>query len=114
MTAFGTTQFSVLYLVGGIPFLVFGCFVLGRAFRWLSTCIKDRILASEITFYAYLPFLCVLWVKVLCAGGMISLYLKELLLIVGCFYCVERICYRTQQVTVEDDHGIINALPSMK
>jgi len=91
VTAFGTTQFSVLYLVGGIPFLVIGCFVMGWTFRSLAMCIKNRMFTSQATFYAYLPFLCILWVKVLSAGGMLSLYLKELILVVVCFWCVERV-----------------------
>ncbi|BFU91058.1 MAG: hypothetical protein NTAFB01_22450 [Nitrospira sp.] len=109
VTAFGTTQFSVLYLVGGIPFLTFGCFVLGWAFRWLAMCIKNRIFTSQVTFYAYLPFLCILWVKVLSAGGMLSLYLKELILIVVCFCCVERVCYRKEKLCASDDQDITHA-----
>jgi hypothetical protein len=109
VTAFGTTQFSVLYLVGGIPFLAFGCFVLGWAFRWLAMCIKNRIFTSQATFYAYLPFLCILWVKVLSAGGMLSLYLKELILIVVCFWCVERVCYRKEKLCASDDRDIADA-----
>jgi hypothetical protein len=110
VTAFGTTQFSVLYLVGGLPFLVFGCFVLGWAFRWITKCINDRILISHMTFYAYLPLLCILWIKMLSAGGMLSLYVKELILIVGCLYCVERVCYRKQKVCADDDREIANAV----
>lgn len=114
VTAFGTTQFSVLYLVGGIPLLTFGSFVIGWAFRWLAMLIKDRILTSQITFYAYLPLLCILWVKVLSAGGMLPLYLKELMLIVGCFYCVERVCYRRQIIRATGDQDVVHAMLPIK
>jgi len=110
VTAFGTTQFSVLYLVGGSPLLVIGCFVLGWMFRWLTMWIKSRILAAETTFNAYLPFLCILWVKVLCAGGMLLLYFKELMLIVGCLYCVERLCYQRQEVWDGEGANTANAM----
>ncbi len=110
VTAFGTTQFSVLYLVGGSPLLVIGCFVLGWMFRWLTMWIKNRILASDTTFNAYLPFLCILWVKVLCAGGMLLLYSKELMLIVGCLYCVERLCYQRQATWESEGPNTANAM----
>ena len=114
VTAFGTTQFSVLYLVGGIPLLTFGCFVIGWAFRWLAMLIKERVLISEITFYAYLPLLCILWVKVLSAGGMLPLYLKELMLLVGCFYCVERVCYRRQIIHTTGDQDVVHEMLPVK
>lgn len=110
VTAFGTTQFSVLYLVGGSPLLVIGCFVLGWMFRWLTMWIKNRILASETTFNAYLPFWCILCVKVLCAGGMLLLYFKELVLILGCLYCVERLCYQRQKTWESEGPNTANAM----
>jgi hypothetical protein len=114
VTAFGTTQFSVLYLVGGIPFLAFGCFVLGWAFRCLAMFIKTRVFTTQATFNAYLPLLCILWIKVLSAGGMLSLYLKELILIVVCFSYVERVCYRRQTPCVSDDRNIVNIILPIK
>lgn len=110
VTAFGTTQFSVLYLIGGEPLLVVGCFGLGWMFRCLAMWIKDRLLAFETTFYAYLPFLCILWVKVLSAGGMLFLYFKELVLIGGCLYCVERLCYQRQETWERESPNTANAI----
>lgn len=103
VTAFGTTQFSVLYLVGGIPLLITGCFVLGWVFRWITGYLKNRLFTSHMTFYAYLPLLCILWIKMLSAGGMLSLYIKELMLIIGCLYCIERVCYLTQTLDADED-----------
>jgi hypothetical protein len=110
VTAFGTTQFSVLYLIGGEPFLVLGCFGLGWMFRCLAMWIKDRLLTFETTFHAFLPFLCILWVKVLSAGGMLFLYFKELVLIVGCLYCVERLCCQRQETRESEGPNTANAL----
>lgn len=114
MTAFGTTQFSVLYLIGGTPFLAVGCFVFGWAFRCMTMLVKNRIFASEITFYACLPFLCILWIKMLSAGGMLSLYFKELILIIGCLYCAERICYRRQKNDATDDQNTVHGMLPIK
>lgn len=114
VTAFGTTLLAVLYLIGGIPFLTFGCLVIGWVFRWSSLCIKDYIFLSSTTFNAYLPLLCILWVKVLASGGMISLFIKELILVVGCLFVVERICYEKQENITEDDQSIPYTIPSFK
>lgn len=110
VTAFGTTQFSVLYLIGGEPLLVAGCFGLGLMFRCLAMWIKDKLLTFDSTFHAYLPFLCILWVKVLSAGGMLLLYFKELVLILGCLYCIERLCYQRQKTWESEGPNTANAM----
>lgn len=113
VTAFGTTQFSVLYLIGGLPVLIFGCFIIGWSFRWISMCIRKYILSS-IAFNAYLPMLCILWVKVLCSGGLIPLYMKELILVVSLLYFVERVCYEKEENGTEDDRSMAHTEPSFQ
>ena len=113
VTAFGTTQFSVLYLIGGVPFLIFGCFIIGWCFRWISMFIRKYILSS-IAFNAYLPMLCILWVKLLCSGGLIPLYMKELILIVSFLYFAERICYKKEENVTEDDRSMAHTAPSFQ
>jgi len=110
VTAFGTTQFSVLYLIGGEPLLVVGCFGLGWIFSCLTMWIKDTLLTFETTFYAYFPFLCILWVKALSAGGMLLLYFKELVLILGCLYCVERLCCQRQKIWESEGPNTANTM----
>jgi hypothetical protein len=113
VTAFGTTQFSVLYLIGGVPFLITGCFIIGWAFRWTSTLIMKHLL-SPIAFNAYLPMLGILWVKVLAAGGMLPLYLKELALVVIFLFFVERICYTKKKTATEGGWPMAHMVPSLQ
>lgn len=94
VTAFGTTQFSVLYLIGGGLFLAVFSFMFGWFIRWSSSVLRLRIFKSDFTFQAYLPLLCILWVKLLSSGGNVSLYVKELVLVITCLYLLER--YGTQ------------------
>lgn len=101
ITAYGTTQLSVLYLIGGVPFLVFGCLIMGWAIRWTSTYTTNHIFLYSITFDAYLPFFCVLWVKILASGGLIPLYMKELALGIGCLFVIERICYAKKETIID-------------
>jgi len=90
VTAFGTTQFSVFYLVGGGFFLAIACLIVGMFIRLSSSFIQMKVFNSSYTFNAYLPLLCILWVKLLSSGGNLSLYIKELLLVVLCMYLLER------------------------
>jgi hypothetical protein len=113
VTAFGTTQFSVLYLIGGVPFLIFGCFIIGWSFRWISMFIRKYILSST-AFNAYLPMLCILWVKVLSSGGEIPLFMKELILVVSFLYFVERLCYEKEENVTEDDRPMAHTVPSFQ
>lgn len=113
VTAFGTTQFSVLYLIGEVPFLIFGCFIIGWSFRWISMFIRKYLLSS-IAFNAYLPMLCILWVKLLCSGGMIPLYMKELILVVSVLYFAERICYEKEENVTENDRSMAHTAPSFQ
>jgi len=90
VTAFGTTQFSVFYLVGGGVFLAVCSLIIGWFIRWSSSVLRLKIFKSKYTFQAYLPLLCILWVKLLSSGGNLMLYLKELILVVICLVILER------------------------
>lgn len=102
VTAFGTTQLSVLYLIGGIPYLTFGCLIMGATIRWTGAFINNRIFLSSITFDAYLPFFSILAVKVLASGGGIPLLMKEFALVLGCLFAMERLCYKKMSSETND------------
>lgn len=90
ISAFGTTFFSVVYLIGGGIFMsVFG-FVVGWLIRWSLMFLKFKIFKSSFTFQAYLPIVCILWVKLLSSGGNMFLPMKELFLVVVCLFLLER------------------------
>lgn len=90
VTSFGITIFSVIYLVGGSVFLLVFCFVLGWLIRWSVIYLKCKVLMSNLTHQAYLPILCIFWIKLLAFGGNILLPMKELLLVVLCIFLLER------------------------
>ena len=90
ITSFGATYFSVFYLVGGGLLLAVSGFVAGWVIRWSLMFIRFNIFKSSFTFQAYLPIVCILWVKVLSAGGNILLPMKELFLVVVCLFLLER------------------------
>lgn len=90
VTAFGTTQFSVFYLVGGVGFLSLGSFIVGWVIRWSSNFLRQKVFRLSFTFQAYLPLFCILWVKLLSSGGDIELYIKELFLVILCLAFMER------------------------
>lgn len=90
VTAFGTTQFSVFYLVGGVGFLSLGCFITGWVIRWSSNYLRRKIFKLPFTFQAYLPLFCILWIKLLSSGGNMELYIKELILVIVCLAFMER------------------------
>lgn len=96
VTAFGTTQFSVLYLAGGGALLTLGCFVIGWIIRWSSRWIREKVFRSPVTFQAYLPLFCILWIKLLSSGGVMELYIKELILVVACLAVMERVFTRNR------------------
>jgi len=90
VTAFGTTQFSVFYLIGGSFFLAVCSFITGWLLRLGSIFLKFKVFKSKYTFQAYLPLLCIFWVKLLASGGSLMLYMKELLLVVIFLVLLER------------------------
>ncbi|MCP5078880.1 MAG: hypothetical protein GY951_12600 [Psychromonas sp.] len=98
VTAFGTTQFSVFYLVGGVPLVAIGGFFLGWWIRAISNFMSNRLFRIPFTFEAYLPLYCFLCIKFLNAGGNMSLYLKELALVGGALYILERLCFKRSKV----------------
>lgn len=90
VTSFGATYFSVFYLVGGGLLVVVSGFVLGWVIRLSILFIRFKAFKSSFTFDAYLPLVCILWVRVLAGGGNILLPMKQLLLEVILFYLFER------------------------
>ena len=90
ITAFSATYFSVFYLVGGGLLLVVSGFVAGWVIRWNLMFIRFKVFKSSFTFYAYLPLVCILWVRVLAAGGNLALPMKQLLLEVIFLFLLER------------------------
>ncbi len=88
VTAFGTTQLSVLYLIGGVSFLILGCLIIGVTIRWTGRYINNRIFLSSVTFEAYVPFFSILWVQVLASGGGIPLLMKQFGLVLGCLFAM--------------------------
>ena len=103
VTAFGTTQLSVLYLIGGVPFLILGCLIIGVTIRWTGRYINKRIFLSSVTFEAYVPFFSILWVQVLASGGGIPLLMKQFGLVLGCLFAMERLCYKKRELSVTND-----------
>ncbi|MFK5950445.1 MAG: hypothetical protein QM500_16950 [Methylococcales bacterium] len=97
VTAFGTTQFSVFYLIGGGLFLSVCCLLIGIIIRYTSSFIQIILFKSKYTFNAYLPLLCILWVKLLSSGGNLMLYIKELVLVIVCLMLIERFTLTTSQ-----------------
>jgi len=89
-TAFSATYFSVFYLVGGDLLLVISGFIAGWAIIWSLMFIRYKVFKSSFTFYAYLPLVCILWVKVLASGGNLLLPMKELMLVVICLFLLEK------------------------
>jgi len=89
-TAFSATYFSVFYLVGGGVLLAISGIIAGWAIRWSLMFIRFKVFKSSLTFYAYLPLVCILWVKVLASGGNLLLPMKELMLVVFCLFLLER------------------------
>jgi len=89
-TAFSATYFSVFFLVGGGLLLAVSGFIAGWVIRWSLMFIRFKVFKSSFTFYAYLPLVCVLWVKVLASGGNLLLPMKELMLVVICLFLLER------------------------
>jgi len=94
--AFGTTAFSVIYLVGGGIFLIVFSFIVGALIRGSVVILKYKVFRSGYTFQAYLPLLCILWVKLLASGGGMALYMKELFLVVVCLALLERYGVRSK------------------
>lgn len=94
VTAFGTTLFSVLYLIGGLWLLYIGCLMFGWLIIGVSSILRERLYKSSIIFDAYLPFYSVWCVKLLSSGGEVALFLKELILVVAVLYLIERYCFR--------------------
>ncbi|MFK5892765.1 MAG: hypothetical protein QM504_06060 [Pseudomonadota bacterium] len=90
VTAFGTTYFSVVYLIGGGIFLIVFGFIVGWVIRWGLMLLRYNVFKSEFTLQAYLPFFCILWVKLLSSGGLVLLPMKELFLVTICLVFVER------------------------
>lgn len=90
ITAFGTTQFSVFYLVGGVVFLSISCFIIGWVIRWCSVYLRTKVFKLNYTYHAYLPLFCILCVKLLSSGGNILLYVKEMFLVVLCMVFMEK------------------------
>lgn len=88
--SFGITYFSVFYLIGGGMLLVVFGFITGWLIRWSLMLIRFKVFKSSFTFYAYLPLVCILWVKVLASGGNLLLPMKELMLVVICLFLLER------------------------
>ncbi len=103
ITAFGTTQLSVFYLIGGIPSLILGCLIIGTTIRWTTMFISNHVFSAPSSFEAYLPFFCILWVKVLAAGGGLPLYMKEFTLVLGCLYAMERMCYKRNLIPTNSE-----------
>lgn len=56
----------------------------------------------------------ILWVKVLAAGGMLPLYLKELALVVIFLFFVERICYTKKKTATEGGWPMAHMVPSLQ
>jgi len=89
-TAFSATYFSVFYLVGGDLLLAVSGFFAGWVIIWSLMFIRYKVFKSNFTFYAYLPLVCILWVKVLASGGNLLLPMKELMLVVFCLFLLEK------------------------
>ncbi len=105
VASFGTTQFSVLYLIGGVVFLSFGSFVIGWSIRWTASLMRQRAFKYIGIFDAYLPLFCILWVKVLASGGLITLYLKELALVAASLYAIDKTCYVRKRHPIKESRS---------
>jgi len=81
-------------LIGGGMLLIVLGLIIGRMIRWCLDVLNHHIFKSSLTYNAYLPILCILWVRLLASGGSMLLYVKELFLIVICLALLER--YGTQ------------------
>jgi hypothetical protein len=90
VTAFGTTQLSVLYLSGGMVGLICGGLLLGACIGTSFFALRRWVFRYAVTYEALLLSLCVLWVKLLSSGGLILLYVKEWFLVVFCVALIER------------------------
>ena len=100
-TSFGTTLFSVFYLVGGLPFITFGSLIIGVTIRWTGRYINRRMFLSSVTFDAYVPIFSILWVQVLASGGGIPLLMKQFGVVLGCLFAMERLCYKKRVIRDE-------------
>lgn len=93
VTAFGTTQFSVLYLMDGVISLTLGAFIIGWGIRWLITFIPSKILKSPVAFASYLPSFCLLCISFLSSGGEMLLFIKKLFIVIVSLFIAEKVCY---------------------
>lgn len=80
-TQFGLTQFGAMYVIGGVPFMMFGSLVLGVIIRLIAKVLLNSVFARTSWAIAFVPPLSLWFVKVLFAGGVLLLYLKEVFLV---------------------------------
>lgn len=90
ISAVGATQFAALQLVGGVPGLYFGSFILGLMFRGISRALEAHVAWTKSLYMAFMPILAIWTIKTLFAGGNLVLYMKELIVIVILIVFVSR------------------------
>lgn len=98
ITSFGTTQFSVFYLIGGGLMLSLCSFILGWIIRASANHLNKNIFKLDFTFQAYLPLLCIFWIKLISSGGNLTLYIKEFILVVISLIFMERFGTRNREL----------------
>jgi hypothetical protein len=89
-TRFSVTQFGYYYLSGGMVGLVLGCLLLGYIFCLIQYYVL-RINVHHAMKLAFLPALWILYIKSLLGGGDMTLWLKEVAVLVLTFYTAARL-----------------------
>ncbi|RZU46844.1 hypothetical protein EV700_1229 [Fluviicoccus keumensis] len=97
-TQFGLTQFGALYAIGGTTMMVLGAFVLGLFLQFLAKFITHVVFARSSWAYAIAPSLALWMMKVLFAGGVLLLYLKEISLSVFLLFALYALFGRAKPV----------------
>ena len=92
VTAFGTTQFSVMYLSGGVVGLYIGCFFIGLTLQSLFNLVRNLSHRSSLFMSSYLPLYGILGLQFINSGGNVLLYLKEFILVVAVLYFIGTKC----------------------
>lgn len=109
-TQFGLTQFGALYVVGGMPLMIVGAFVLGCVMRGIARLILNKVLRRTSWAYAFAPILALWLVKVLFAGGVLLLYAKEIFFVGVMLYWAFRFFSSGRRHPLSRD-GVIDAVP---
>ncbi len=90
ITAFAVTRFGQFYIAGGLIGLVFGSVFLGLLFCLIQLLVL-RLPVHHAMKTAFVPVLWILFANALLGGGDITLWAKEVAVVVGVFYVFSRL-----------------------